>query len=80
MLSGDNRKIAISVADELGIRKVHSELLPRQKVKKLEEVLAENKGSKNLTAFVGDGIDDAPALIRSDIGIAMGAFGIVTMW
>ncbi len=75
MLTGDSRKVAISVAGELGIKKVHSELLPRQKVEKLEEVLAENKGAKKLTVFVGDGINDAPALIRSDIGIAMGALG-----
>ena len=75
MLTGDSREVAILVAGELGIKKIHSELLPWQKVEELEKILTENRSSSNLTAFVGDGINDAPALIRADIGIAMGALG-----
>ena len=75
MLTGDAEKVGKSVAQILGIEEYYADLLPHQKVEKLEKVLSENKGSKSLIAFVGDGINDAPALIRSDIGIAMGALG-----
>ena len=74
MLTGDSRTVADSVAAELGIDEVYSELLPGDKVAKVEELLAK-KGSKEKLAFVGDGINDAPVLSRADIGIAMGAMG-----
>lgn len=74
MLTGDNKSVAEKVAEELKIDEVYSELLPQEKVNKVEELLkAENSSSK--LAFVGDGINDAPVLSRSDIGIAMGALG-----
>lgn len=66
--------MAESVAAELGIGEVHSELLPADKVAKVEELLA-NKSEKEKLVFVGDGINDAPVLSRADIGIAMGALG-----
>lgn len=74
MLTGDSAKVAEQVAAELGIDKVYSELLPSDKVEKVEELLKENTGKSRL-AFVGDGINDAPVLSRADIGIAMGAMG-----
>lgn len=74
MLTGDAKKVADSVAAELNIDTVYSELLPGDKVSKVEELL-ERKGSKDKLAFVGDGINDAPVLSRADIGIAMGALG-----
>ncbi len=74
MLTGDSKAVADSVAAELGIDEVYSELLPGDKVAKVEELLAK-KGSKEKLAFVGDGINDAPVLSRADIGIAMGAMG-----
>lgn len=74
MLTGDAKAVADVVAKELGIDQVRSELLPADKVRNVEELLAENKGNGNL-AFVGDGINDAPVLTRADIGIAMGAMG-----
>ena len=74
MLTGDGKKVAESVAADLGIGEVHSELLPADKVSKVEELLA-NKSEKEKLAFVGDGINDAPVLSRADIGIAMGALG-----
>lgn len=73
MLTGDAKKVADKVAAELGIDTVCSELLPADKVSKVEQLLAENKNGK--LAFVGDGINDAPVLSRADIGIAMGAMG-----
>ncbi len=77
MLTGDRAKTAEHVAGELGIRTVYSELLPGDKMSKLEELIAsKGEGKKrNKVAFVGDGINDAPALTRADIGIAMGALG-----
>ncbi|HIV94108.1 MAG TPA: cadmium-translocating P-type ATPase [Candidatus Sellimonas avistercoris] len=74
MLTGDAAKVADKVAAELGIDMVYSELLPADKVKKVEELLKE-KPEKSALAFVGDGINDAPVLGRADIGIAMGAMG-----
>lgn len=74
MLTGDARKVADHVAAELKIDEVYSELLPADKVAKVEELLSEEKGKEKL-AFVGDGINDAPVLGRADIGIAMGAMG-----
>lgn len=74
MLTGDLRPVAEQAAGELGIDQVFSELLPGDKVAKVEEMLAEQTGRGKL-AFVGDGINDAPVLSRADIGIAMGAMG-----
>lgn len=74
MLTGDSRKVAEHVAADLGIDEVHAELLPADKVAKVEELLAQ-KSDKGKLAFVGDGINDAPVLSRADIGIAMGAMG-----
>ena len=74
MLTGDSRKVAEHVAADLGIDEVHAELLPADKVDKVEELL-EKKPQKGKLAFVGDGINDAPVLSRADIGIAMGAMG-----
>lgn len=74
MLTGDAEKVAESVATSLGIDRVYSELLPGDKVDKVEELI-KNKGDKSKLAFVGDGINDAPVLSRADIGIAMGAMG-----
>lgn len=74
MLTGDSKKVADQVADELGIKDVFSELLPADKVNKVEELLTD-KAEKDKLAFVGDGINDAPVLTRADIGIAMGALG-----
>ena len=74
MLTGDADRVAQQVAGSLGIDKVYSELLPAQKVEKVEELLT-SKSEKDKLAFVGDGINDAPVLSRADIGIAMGALG-----
>ena len=74
MLTGDAKNVADAVAKELNIDAVYSELLPADKVSKVEELL-EHKKSKKKLAFVGDGINDAPVLSRADIGIAMGALG-----
>ena len=74
MLTGDTKQTATKVAEEIGIDRVYSELLPADKVEKVEEIL-QNKGEKEKVAFVGDGINDAPVLSRVDIGIAMGALG-----
>ena len=74
MLTGDAKKVADSVAKELGVDEVYSDLLPAGKVEKVEALLSQQSGKAKL-AFVGDGINDAPVLSRADIGIAMGAMG-----
>lgn len=74
MLTGDKKNIAEYVGNSLGVTEIYSELMPADKVDKLEMILAENKGEKKV-AFAGDGINDAPVLARADIGIAMGGLG-----
>ena len=73
MLTGDNDKIASAVAKEAGVDKFYANLLPLDKTVKLEEILA--KENKNTTAFIGDGVNDAPSLTKADIGISMGGIG-----
>jgi Zn2+/Cd2+-exporting ATPase len=78
MLTGDRKTVADAVAKELGVDKVYSELLPQDKVAKVEALLEESakvSGRKSYLAFIGDGINDAPVLSRADIGIAMGSMG-----
>jgi Cd2+/Zn2+-exporting ATPase len=75
MLTGDNRMVASTVAKELDLDEFYAELLPHDKVNAVEALMAKNTDGGGLTAFVGDGINDAPVIIRSDIGIAMGALG-----
>ncbi len=75
MLTGDAKPVADSVAEDLGLDMVYSELLPADKVEKVEELLSQKKEDSGMLAFVGDGINDAPVLARADIGIAMGAMG-----
>ncbi|EOW2684111.1 heavy metal translocating P-type ATPase [Enterococcus faecium] len=72
MLTGDSKKIADHIGKQVGVDKIYSELLPEDKVKRLEEILQRNNKK---TAFVGDGINDAPVLARADVGIAMGGLG-----
>lgn len=74
MLTGDDEKVAAQVASQVGIHEVHSQLLPADKVEQVEHLLSQKK-KKEILAFVGDGINDAPVLSRADIGIAMGALG-----
>lgn len=74
MLTGDNSKAANAVAENLGITEVYSQLLPKDKVEKLEEIITQKDKNKTVI-FVGDGINDAPVLTRADIGIAMGGIG-----
>ena len=74
MLTGDSKLVGEAVAKELGIDEFYAELLPQDKVEKMEEIMA-RKGPKEKVAFVGDGINDTPVLARSDIGIAMGGLG-----
>ena len=75
MLTGDRAEVAEDVARELGIDEYRAQLLPQDKVARVEELLAEKAGGTGKLAFVGDGINDAPVLMRADIGIAMGALG-----
>ncbi|MFT9496967.1 heavy metal translocating P-type ATPase [Anaerosolibacter sp.] len=74
MLTGDNKQVGTKVANQLGLDEVHAELLPDQKVEKVEE-LDKQKSPKGKLVFVGDGINDAPVLARADIGVAMGGLG-----
>lgn len=74
MLTGDSEKVGQSIGEAVGLDEIHANLLPTDKVNLLEQIIKENH-KKGLVSFVGDGINDAPALIRSDIGIAMGALG-----
>ena len=75
MLTGDSEKVASQVASELGLDSYYSELLPQDKVSKVEELIGKKQSEKDILAFVGDGINDAPVLSRADIGVAMGAMG-----
>lgn len=74
MLTGDNKKTGEGIGEALSLDKVYAELLPDQKVEKLEEI-QESLGKKEKLAFAGDGINDAPVIARADIGIAMGGLG-----
>jgi Cd2+/Zn2+-exporting ATPase len=75
MLTGDRKEVGDAVGRELGIDRVYSELLPQDKVSRVEQLLAENKSTGRRLAFIGDGINDAPVLTRADVGIAMGSMG-----
>jgi len=75
MLTGDSSEVGKSVSEKLGLDGFFAELLPQQKVEKVEELMSKRTNNGDLIAFVGDGINDAPVLIRSDLGIAMGALG-----
>ena len=75
ILTGDNKKVAEEVAAHLHVDKVYSELLPADKVKIIEDIQSQSTNSQTVTAFVGDGINDAPVLSRADLGIAMGGLG-----
>jgi len=75
MLTGDSREVAKAVSKKLGLEEYFAELLPQQKVEKIEWLIKKKGNNNDLIAFVGDGINDAPVLMRSDIGVAMGALG-----
>ncbi len=75
MLTGDRKGAAVQVAETLGIDEVHSDLLPADKVSEVEKLIAEAEKNGGKLGFVGDGINDAPVLMRADVGFAMGALG-----
>lgn len=75
MLTGDSKAVAEAVSSQLGLDRYYAELLPQHKVEKLEDIMAKRSKGDGAVAFVGDGINDAPALVRADVGIAMGAMG-----
>ena len=75
MLTGDRKEVAEAVGKELGVDEVRSQMMPHDKVTAVEELLAEHEGKKGKVAFVGDGVNDAPVLMRADVGIAMGGMG-----
>ena len=75
MLTGDRKEVADAVGGELGVDEIRSQLMPQDKVTAVEELLANHEGMKGRVAFVGDGVNDAPVLMRADVGIAMGGMG-----
>ena len=75
MLTGDRKEVADAVGGELGVDEIRSQLMPQDKVTAVEELLSAHEGTKGNVAFVGDGVNDAPVLMRADVGIAMGAMG-----
>ena len=75
MLTGDRKEVADAVGGELGVDEIRSQLMPQDKVTAVEELLTEHEGKKGNVAFVGDGVNDAPVLMRADVGIAMGGMG-----
>ena len=75
MLTGDRKEVADAVAAEVGVDEVRSQLMPQDKVTAVEELLANHEGARGKVAFVGDGVNDAPVLMRADLGIAMGGMG-----
>jgi Cd2+/Zn2+-exporting ATPase len=75
MLTGDRKEVADAVGNELGVDEIRSQLMPQDKVTAVEELLASHEGERGNVAFVGDGVNDAPVLMRADVGIAMGGMG-----
>lgn len=78
MLTGDNKKVGEKIAGDLLLDQVYTDLLPVDKVNRLEELILQSNEKKTL-AYVGDGINDAPVLARADVGIAMGAWGLMLL-